>query len=140
VANEIKELAKQTAEATLDIKRQIGGIQDSTGNTVTSIEQIGRVITDVNDIVATIATAVEEQSVSTKEIAENIAQVSNGIGEVNQNVAQSSQVAGDITRDITEVNQAADEMARSSSQVRLSAEELSTLAEQLTEMVGRFKI
>ena len=140
VANEIKELAKQTAEATLDIKRQIGGIQDSTGNTVTSIEQIGRVINDVNDIVASIATAVEEQSVSTKEIAENIAQVSNGIGEVNQNVAQSSQVAGDITRDITEVNQAADEMARSSSQVRLSAEELSKLAEQLTEMVGRFKI
>lgn len=140
VANEIKELAKQTAEATLDIKKQIGGIQDSTGSTVTSIEQIGQVIENVNEIVSTIATAVEEQSTSTQEIADNISQVSNGIGEVNENVAQSAKVAGEITQAITEVNQAAGEMANSSSQVRLSAEELSQLAEQLNEMVGRFKL
>ena len=140
VANEIKELAKQTAEATLDIKQQIDGIQHSTGSTVGAIEQIGQVINHVNDIVSTIATAVEEQSVSTKEIAENISQVSSGIGEVNQNVAQSSQVVGEITRDISEVNQASGEIANSSSQVRLSAEELSQLAEQLDEMVGRFKV
>ncbi|MGD9365052.1 MAG: methyl-accepting chemotaxis protein [Desulfobacteraceae bacterium] len=140
VANEIKELAKQTAEATLDIKQQIDGIQNSTGGTVEAIEQIGQVIANVNEIVSTIATAVEEQSVSTQEIADNISQVSNGIGEVNENVAQSTHVAGEITRSISEVNQAADEMANSSSQVRLSAEELSQLAEQLNEMVGRFKL
>ena len=140
VANEIKELAQQTAAATLDIKQQIEGIQNSTGSTVEGIEQIGQVINNVNEIVSTIATAVEEQSVSTREIADNISQVSSGIGEVNENVAQSSQVAVDITKDITEVNQASDEMASSSSQVRMSAEELSQLAEQLNEMVGRFKI
>ena len=140
VANEIKELAKQTAEATLDIKRQIDGIQNSTGSTVSSIEQIGLVIDNVNEIVSTIATAVEEQSASTQEIAGNVSQVANGIGEVNENVAQSSTVADEITRSITEVNQAAGEMANSSSQVRLSAEELSQLAEQLNEMVGRFKL
>ncbi len=140
VANEIKELAKQTAEATLDIKQQIDGIQSSTGSTVESIQQIGQVIDNVNEIVSTIATAVEEQSVSTQEIAGNITQVSSGIGEVNENVAQSSQVAGEITESISEVNQASGEMANSSSQVRLSAEELSQLAEQLNGMVGRFKI
>jgi methyl-accepting chemotaxis protein len=140
VANEIKELAKQTATATLDIKQQIDGIQISTGSTVKGIEQIGQVIDNVNEIVSTIATAVEEQSVSTREIADNISQVSSGIGEVNENVAQSSHVAADITKEITEVNQASDEIASSSSQVRMSAEELSELAEQLNEMVGRFKI
>jgi methyl-accepting chemotaxis protein len=140
VANEIKELAKQTAEATLDIKKQIGGIQDSTGSTVTSIEQIGQVIENVNEIVSTIATAVEEQSASTQEIADNISQVSSGIVEANENVAQSATVSGEISQSITEVNQAAGEMANSSSQVRLSAEELSQLAEQLNEMVGRFKL
>jgi methyl-accepting chemotaxis protein len=140
VANEIKELAKQTAEATLDIKRQIEGIQQSTDGTVEVIDQIGTVIENVNDIVATIATAVEEQSVSTREIAGNISQVSGGIGEVNANVAQSTRVVGDIARDISEVNQASSEMANSSSRVRLSAEDLSKLSEQLNEMVGRFKI
>jgi len=140
VANEIKELAKQTAEATLDIKQQIDGIQKATGTTVQSIDQIGRVIEGVNEIVATIATAVEEQSTSTKEIADNIAQASRGIDEVNENVAQSSKVSGNITREIGEVNQASAEIANSSSQVRLSADELSALAEQLNEMVGRFKV
>jgi methyl-accepting chemotaxis protein len=140
VANEIKELAKQTAEATLDIRQQIEGMQNATDTTVLSIEKIGQVITNINEIVATIATAVEEQSVSTKEIADNIAQVSSGIQEVNENVAQSSKVAADITGDIAEVNQAAGEIASSSSQVRLSADELSTLSEQLNALVGRFKV
>jgi methyl-accepting chemotaxis protein len=140
VANEIKELAKQTSEATIDIRRQIDGIQNSTGSTVETIDKIGKVINQVNEIVSTIASAVEEQSASTKEIAENISQVSTGIGEVNENVAQSSQVVGDISREITEVNEASSEIANSSSQVRLSADELSQLAEQLNGMVGRFKI
>jgi methyl-accepting chemotaxis protein len=140
VANEIKELAKQTAEATLDIRQQIEGIQNATGTTVQSIDQIGQVIENVNKIVSTIATAVEEQSTSTKEIADNIAQASSGIEEVNENVAQSSKVAQDITKEVSEVNQASAEIANSSSQVLFSADELSALAEQLNEMVGRFKV
>jgi methyl-accepting chemotaxis protein len=140
VANEIKELAKQTAEATLDIKQQIEGIQNSTGSTVGSIDEIGKVIADVNETVNTIATAVEEQSVSTREITNNIAEISSGTGEVNENVAQSSQVANEITQSITEVNQASTEIANSSNQVKNSAQELSSLADQLTEMVGRFKV
>ncbi len=140
VANEIKALAKQTAEATLDIRQQIDDIQNSTGGTVENIQQVGKVINHVNEIVTVITTAVEEQSISTKEIAENISQVSDGVVEVDANVAQSSAVAGDITQSVAEINEAAGEMAKSSSQVRLSADELSQLAEQLNKMVGRFKI
>ena len=140
VANEIKELAKQTSEATNEIKNKITGIQDSTQGTVTQIEQISRVVNDVNEIVSTISTAVEEQSVTTKEIANNVVQASQGIAEVTENVAQSSTVAGEIAKDITEVNQSASEMSNSSSQVNMSAEELSKLAEQLKEMVGRFRV
>jgi len=140
VANEIKELAKQTAGATEEIKNKIEGIQDSTAGTVSEIEEISKVINDVNDIVSTIATAVEEQSVTTKEIANNVAQTSKGIEEVTQNVAQSSSVSAEMAKDISDVNQAATEMSNSSSQINLSAKELSKLAEQLKEMVGRFKV
>jgi methyl-accepting chemotaxis protein len=140
VANEIKDLAKQTAEATQEIKRKIGAIQGSTDATVTEIGQILKVINDVNDIVSTIATAVEEQSITTKEIAENVAQASKGIQEVNENVAQSSSVARDIAKDITDVNQASGEMSDSSSQVNMSAEALAILSETLNEMVGKFKV
>lgn len=140
VANEIKELAKQTAEATSEIRSKIEGIQSSTEGTVTQIEQITRVTNDVNEIVSTIATAVEEQSVTTKDIANNVVQASQGIQEVTENVTQSSTVSGEIAKDIAEVNQASSEMSNSSSQVNMSAEGLSKLAESLKEKVGQFRV
>ncbi len=140
VANEIKELARQTAEATQDIKDRIAGIQATTSGAVTQVEQISRVINDVNEIVSTIATAVEEQSATTKEIAGNVSQASDGIQEVSQNVAQSSTVSQEIAKDIAEMNQSSNEMSNSSSQVDMSAQELSKLAAQLKEMVGKFKV
>lgn len=140
VANEIKELARQTAEATGEIKKEIDGVQRSTEGTVVQIEQISKVINQLNEIVETIATAVEEQSVTTKEIAGNVVQASQGIQEVTQNVTQATTVTGEMTRDISEVNQASGEIANSSSQVNMSAQELYGLADQLKEAVGRFKV
>lgn len=140
VANEIKELAKQTAEATGTIKSNISMIQDSTKGTVTQIEEISKIINDVNEIVTTIATAVEEQSVTTKEIAGNISQASEGIQEVTENVAQSSTVSGEIAGDIAEVNQAASEITNSSSQVNINAEELAQIGKQLQEMIARYQV
>lgn len=140
VANEIKDLAKQTAEATQDIKIKIADIQNATGITVDEINQISAVIADVDKIVATIATAVEEQTSTTKEIAENINQASVGISEVNENVAQSSSVTSEIATDIAEVNSSANEMNTASSQVENSATNLSSTADRLKELVVKFKV
>jgi methyl-accepting chemotaxis protein len=140
VANEIKELAKQTATATLEIKTHIDGIQGSTADTVGQIEEISAVINQVNDIVGRIATAVEEQAVTSQEVAANVAQASQGIQEVNRNVNQSSTVAGDISGEITEVNLAVHEFADSSNQVNQNADELSTLAGKLRRLVDHFKV
>ena len=140
VANEIKELAKQTAEATDEIRSRIQGIQDSISGTITDIEQVPKVINDVDEIVSTIATAVEEQSTTTREIATNVAQASQGIQEVTENVTQSSNVTGEIAGEVSEVNRATGEMANSSSQINMSANELSKVADQLKSMVGQFKV
>ena len=141
MANEIKELAKQTAAATQDIKQKIEG---DPGNHLhhrgPDCTEITQVITDVNDVVATIATAVEQQSAATKEIATNVAQASQGIQEVNENVNQSSSVSGEISRDIAGVSVSMNEMSTSSSQVNLSAQELSKLSENLKHLVDQFKI
>jgi methyl-accepting chemotaxis protein len=139
VANEIKELAGQTARATQEIKAKIEDIQQSTGYTVTEIGNITEVITDINDTVAVIASAVEEQAATTREMADNISQASLGIQEVNQNMAQSSVVATGIAADIGAVSSEAVGMSRSSAQVRTNAEELAKLAERLNAVVGRFR-
>lgn len=140
VANEIKELAKQTAEATLDVKQKLQAIQSSTDGTVVEITKIESVITSTNDIVITIATAMGEQSLATKEIAKNISQASQGIQEVNENVAQSTSVTEGIAKDILEVNQASKEITDGIVQVNSSAAELSRLSEELKIIVDSFKL
>ncbi|MGD9947908.1 MAG: methyl-accepting chemotaxis protein [Desulfobulbus sp.] len=140
VANEIKELAKQTATATLDIKQQIAGVQGTTGETVEEIKEITDVIDQVNTIVSTIASAVTEQSVATEEIAKNIEQASLGLQEVNENVSQSSTVADTISRDIAEVNKANGEISINSEHSRTSVEEMLKLVQELNKIVAVFKI
>ena len=140
VANEIKELARQTAEATGEIKQKVEDIQSSTQGTVTRIGAITEVVNQVNEIVSTIATAVEEQSVTTKEIATNVNQASQGIKEVSERVAQNSGFSSSIAQEIAEVTHAAGELANSSGQVNLRAGELADLSRSLNEMVGRFKV
>lgn len=140
VANEIKDLAKQTSDASMDIKAKIDNIQESSAGSLSSIEEISMVISDVNDIVSTIATAVQEQSSATSEITQNISQASLGIEEVNTNVNQSSTVIAEISKDISDVNQSSTEIAEKSDKVKLSAKDLSKIAARLDEMVSQFKI
>lgn len=140
VANEIKTLATQTAQATQEIKNNITGIQASTSGTVEEIAQILETINHVNDIVSTIATAVEEQSATTREIANNVSQASLGLNEVNTNVAQSSQVASGISDDMTEMSRAVGNISDSSAKIDQQLTDLHNLSEQLDIMVRRFKI
>ncbi len=139
VAAEIKDLAQQTTAATREIRESIEGIQNTTNDTVYEIEQITTVISDVNEIVGTIAAAVEEQSAATREIADNVNQAAQGTQEVNRNVVESSTVSESISRDIQEISRASTEIAASSSQVNLSSTELSDLAEQINGMTKKFK-
>lgn len=140
VANEIKELARQTSSATGDIKVKVQRIQESSSSTMKGIGEIKSVIDNVNEIVHLIATAVEEQSTATREIADNITQASTGIEEVNQNVGQGNSVAMAIARDIAEVNQSTVGIAQRSSQIKSSSENLAELAEKLSLMVGQFRV
>jgi len=140
VANEIKELAKQTAGATGEIKNRIDSIQESTEATVKQIQQITQVIGEINTIVSSIVTAVDEQSATTNEIAENINQASIGIQEVTENVAQVSAVSSTVAQDIAEVSHSADSISRGSVRMKANAAEFTLMAEQLKKLVQHFKV
>ncbi len=140
VANEIKELARQTADATSEIHEKVNSIQNSTNGTIRQIDTISSVVDNVNEIVVIIAGAVEEQSATTTNIADNVSQASQGISDVNDNVAKTSSVAAEIAKEMNEVTQAAGEISHNSSQVNQSAAELSMLAEKIDSMVNQFKV
>src|ERR1035438_8996897 len=95
VANEIKELAQQTAAATEDIKGRIAGVQSSAAGGISEIEKVSQVIHEVSDIVTSIAAAIEEQSTATKDIARNIAEASAGVQNANKRVSETSQATAE---------------------------------------------
>ncbi|MFT5702268.1 MAG: methyl-accepting chemotaxis protein [Desulforhopalus sp.] len=140
VANEIKELAKQTADATKEIRTKIEGIQNTTDITVKEIADITTIIGEIDVTVSGIATAVEEQTVTTQEISSNITQASQGIQEINENVAQSTTVVSGIASDISKVSVNAVHSAEDGVEVQYSVREMHGLAVRLQEQVNSFNI
>ena len=140
VANEIKELARQTAEATQEINAKIQGIQHSTEETTAEMTQITDVINQVNEIVATISTSVDQQLATTEEVAGNVREASLGFGEINQNVAECTHVTGKISEEITDVKSSADQLTQTSVAVARNVKELSQLADKLHEVVDHFTL
>ncbi len=140
VASEVKELAKQTAEATQLVQSQISKIQISTDETVSEVGQILEIFRNVTENVAAIARDVDGQATTTQEIADNISQTSAGIQEVNLNVSQGSDVVRSITTEITSVNESVQDASTSIGQINEKAGELSVLSSKLQELVGRFKV
>jgi methyl-accepting chemotaxis protein len=140
VANEIKELARQTAAATVDIKNQIIEMQTTTSITVEDIENISEVIAEISNVINGIATAVEEQSAASSEIANNISQTSLGIAEVNQNMAHNTMVVADITRDISGIDLQSSQVREGSLQVQQSAQNLADLVVQFETLMKKFKV
>jgi methyl-accepting chemotaxis protein len=112
VANEVKELAKQTAKATEDIGRKIEAIQTDTKGAVEAIGQIGTIISQINDIQSTIASAVEEQTATTAEISRNVGEAALGSREIAQNVMGVAQAAQSTTEGAANTKTSAEELAR----------------------------
>ncbi|WP_051306920.1 methyl-accepting chemotaxis protein [Desulfomicrobium escambiense] len=140
VANEIKELARQAAQATDDIRAKIESIQGATGSAVANIEGIVRIIDDVNSFVVSIAASIDEQSAVTRELATNIAEATGGVRDANKRTANMSAASGEIAADIAAVDAVASDIRCGCSQVQDNLANLTRLAAQLREMVARFTI
>ncbi|MCP4161812.1 MAG: methyl-accepting chemotaxis protein [Deltaproteobacteria bacterium] len=140
VASEIKELASQTTIAAQDINSMISSIQDSTKNSVDKIKEITKVINDCNNLISSIAVAIEEQTATTSEISGNISQLSQVVEEVSANVNNSASDINTVTSEIDATNQSVSELANSGSEMTFNAEQVAELAAKLKELMSIFKV
>ena len=112
VANEVKELAKETAKATEDISRKIEAIQTDTKAAVDAIASISGVINQINDISSTIATAVEEQNATTNEMSRNVSEAAHGSSEITSNITGVAEAAEGTSRGSADTQKAAHNWCR----------------------------
>lgn len=115
VANEVKELAKQTAQATEEISQKIEAIQTDTKGAVDAISKISTIIGQINDIQGTIAAAVEEQTSTTAEIARNVHEAAKGSSEIAENISHVAMAADNTSSGAKESKTATEELAKMSS-------------------------
>jgi methyl-accepting chemotaxis protein len=125
VAGEVKELSRQTARSTDEIRNKIQAIQLATQDSVRSISRILQITHEIHEFQTTIAGAVVEQNATTSEMARTFEEVSHA--------------SEDIAKNISSVAAAARQTSEGVSQAREAAAELAHLAISLQSHVEQFR-
>ncbi|MBC8355001.1 MAG: DUF3365 domain-containing protein [Planctomycetes bacterium] len=125
VANAVKELSEETANATEDISRKIAAIQQETQGAVQAMEVINEIIMKIHDYQNSIASSVEQQSVTTREITQNVSEAARGSADIAQNIAA--------------VADAAKQTAEGAATTQRSAHQANEMAAHLKDLVDRLR-
>ncbi|HBJ33852.1 MAG TPA: hypothetical protein DDZ51_03610 [Planctomycetaceae bacterium] len=139
VATEVKALAKQTASATEDIRSRIEAMQSSTSQAVDSIKEITEVVGEVDELNRVIAAAVEEQSITSQQIAQHVSMAADRAQSVARSVTESAVAAREITENISRVDVNLQSTAVGADESRAAGGELSRLATEMRDLVGQFR-
>lgn len=147
VAGEVKELARQSADASDEIAGQIEGIQTSVRDTVQAIEEISKIIGKIAGINGTIAASAQEQTATVGEISDSVTGTAATVKNVAENANESANLVGEIARSTdetsktaTEISRNIDELLNSTKSVARSSDEAARGVSDISENVQRISV
>lgn len=133
VADEVRKLAERTTVATEEVSQSIRGIQAETASAVELIEAGSQRVGNGVKLATQAGTALESivgGSVSVQAMVQDIAAAAN----------EQSAATGEIARAVEGINSVTRQSAEGASQSAMAASDLSHQADQLQELVNRFKL
>ncbi len=136
VANEVKELARQTAEATEEIEQQIEDMQSSMNDAVTAVGTITSVIGETIDITNTIASAVTQQSTATSDIARAVTLAAEKVEHVSRDIKDVAQSVEDAAANSEESSKAVKDIARSAAELSVASNDIAGNTERISSSVS----
>ncbi|MEO5364242.1 MAG: methyl-accepting chemotaxis protein [Magnetococcus sp. DMHC-8] len=113
VANEVKELARQTTDATRMIAGKIADIQTNAGNAGDATCQVTEIIGQLNRSNADILQAMDAQHVTLEEISRSMLETSGQTSAVTERVADASGGIQEVARSVVEITSGISEVSRS---------------------------
>lgn len=125
VAQEVKELARQTSQATEDIAQRVSAMRDDTHDVGETIGQIGAVVDRIHGLQTGIAEAVAQQNSVSSELA--------------RTVAEAGSVTHGIAEQLATLRARIADTAQDSTEVRTAASALAQLAGGLRALIARFR-
>lgn len=140
VAGEVKELAKQSADAADSITSLIKGVQDRTENAAKAINEVSGIITQLNESSNSISSAVDNHSRETDKMLTIVTDSKNGATEVTESILSLAKGANEVASNIQGVSSGMDDSTKGIRRISDSAEELANLANDLHELVNKFTL
>ncbi len=140
VANEVKELARQSSQATEKIADQIQAIQKATANSVEEIGSITDTIENISEIATTISSAVEEQSATVAEVSNMVASFSSASIEMSTGIQDSAVQTENVTDNIREITALLSSTQFGNQQNRSISDKLQLVAKEMNENIRGFKL
>ncbi len=132
VADEVRALAARTQDSTKDIQARIERLQSGVGRAVQAMQTGSDKARDSVERASGVDQVLAETSVSVQRINDMAAQIATACEE-------QSSVTEEIARNITDIRDLSNEAATYSSQSMLASQQLSGLSKTLAELVGRFR-
>ncbi len=125
VANEVKALARQSADATNNIADKVRSIQEDCTATNEAINRIIETISKMHQISNSIACAVDTQAMTTNNISHSVQKASNDTSE--------------IAHQMVSLNALSTTMLFSVDDMRKASQDINKISMELSELLGHFK-
>ncbi|APH05662.1 methyl-accepting chemotaxis protein [Bacillus weihaiensis] len=147
VADEVRKLAEQSQLSTSNIAELILLIQKDTGETVTlmsevveNVEEGVKVSELTSDKFSQILSSTQNISPQIEQVSATIQQISASIDEMVNTAKELSNLAQDNAASSEEVAASTEEQLASMEEIDSSAQALAKMAEQLKEVIGKFRM
>lgn len=122
------------------ISQLITGVFESLNAIVTDTASIQAVIEEVNNIVTNIASAIEEQSVTTREITRHLSESNDQVSRNNVSMQSVKNAAAVVAEDSQATRDLSTDIMNISSRLKNSSQYMREMSDRISDLVKRFDI
>jgi len=130
VANEVKELAKQTTEATVEIADQIDSMQKNVPMAVSAVSEITTLISSMTEYINSFAQEMERQGKRSDQITEESIAAVREINEITDEINRITENAKSVTKAVADSTKGVNEIAKSTAELVIGAQEIAMNSER----------
>jgi len=136
VANEVKELAKQTADATDEIADHIENMQKNMPVAVDAVSEITTIINEMTEYISTFAKETNQTRDRSDQIAAESATAAQRMSEINTEINSISENAQSVNKTVIESTKGVNEIAKSTAELVIGTQEIAMNSERASNNIN----